>query len=97
MTTTYSDGTTQQVSLVLSDWTLNASGASPSDGNVETATTPYRNSVACQAQTINTYLFSASFPVTAGKTVASVTLPASTDQGSIHLFAVGSDQGPLTR
>jgi hypothetical protein len=46
-------------------------------------------------QTINTYLFSTSFPVTLGKTVASVTLPASTDQGSIHLFAVGSDQGPL--
>jgi hypothetical protein len=67
-----------------------------SGGNIETATTPYRNSVAGQAQTINTYLFSASFPVTGGKTVASVTLPASTDQESIHLFAVGSDQGPLT-
>ena len=96
MTITYSDGTTQQASLGLSDWTLNANSSSPSDGNVETATTPYRNSVAGQAQTINTYLFSASFPVAAGKTVASVTLPASTDEGSIHLFALGSDQGPLT-
>jgi hypothetical protein len=45
MTITYSDGTTQQVSLVLSDWTLNASGAPPADGNIETASTPYRNSV----------------------------------------------------
>lgn len=46
MTITYSDGTTQQASLGLSDWTLNANGSSPSVGNVEPASTPYRNSVA---------------------------------------------------
>ena len=52
MTITYSDGTTQQASLGLSDWTLNANSSSPSDGNVETPTTPYRNSVAGHAQTV---------------------------------------------
>jgi hypothetical protein len=41
-------------------------------------------------------MLSAAIPITAGKTVASLTLPASTNQGSIHLFAIGSDKGPLT-
>ena len=66
-------------------------------GNVAVAKTPYRNSVGGASQTINTYVLSAGFPLTAGKTVQSVTLPASADQGSLHVFAVGSDAGPLTK
>lgn len=97
MTITYTDGTTQQVALGFSDWTLNANGSQPSYGNVEVAETPYRNSTAGTSQTINTYLLSATFPVTAGKTVQSVTLPSSTNQGSLHVFAIGSDKGPLTK
>jgi hypothetical protein len=96
MTITYSDATTQQVSAGLSNWTLNANGASLSYGNAVVANVPYRNSTAGQSQTVNTYVFSASIPIAAGKTVASVTLPSSTNQGSLHLFAIGSDKGPLT-
>ncbi|MGH3266130.1 MAG: GH92 family glycosyl hydrolase, partial [Trebonia sp.] len=96
ITITYSDGTTQQVALGFSDWTLNANGSPPSYGNTEVASMSYRNSVGGQTQTVNTYVFSATIPVTAGKTVTSVTLPSSTNQGSLHLFAIGSDKGPLT-
>ena len=96
MTITYSDGSSQQVALGLSDWALNANGSPPSYGNAEVASIAYRNSVAGQSQTVNTYVLSAAIPITAGKTVASVTLPSTTNQGSLHLFAIGSDKGPLT-
>jgi hypothetical protein len=97
LTINYTDGTSQTVTLGFSDWTLNANGSSPSYGNVEVANAPYRNSVGGTSQTVNTYLLSASFPLTAGKTVESVTLPASANQGSLHVFAIGSDAGPLTK
>ncbi len=97
MTITYTDGTTSQASLGFSDWTLNANGSSPSYGNTELAQTPYRNSTAGTSQTVNTYLLSANVPITAGKTVASVTLPSSTNTGSLHVFSIGSDAGPLTK
>jgi predicted alpha-1,2-mannosidase len=97
LTINYTDGSSQTVTLGFSDWTLNANGSPPSYGNVEVANAPYRNSVGGTSQTVNTYLLSASFPLTAGKTVASVTLPASANQGSLHVFAIGSDAGPLTK
>ena len=97
MTITYTDGSSQQAALGFSDWTLNANSSSPSYGNTEVAQTPYRNTTAGTSQTVNTYLLSTSVPITAGKTVASVTLPSSTNQGSLHVFAIGSDAGPLTR
>ena len=97
MTINYTDGSSQQAALGFSDWTLNANSSSPSYGNTEVAQTPYRNTTAGTSQTVNTYLLSTSVPITAGKTVASVTLPSSTNQGSLHVFAIGSDAGPLTR
>jgi predicted alpha-1,2-mannosidase len=96
-TITYTDGTSQQVTLGFSDWTLNANGSAPSFGNQEVAQTPYRNSTSGTSQTVDTYLLNADFPVAAGKTVQSVTLPSSTDTGSLHVFAIGSDAGPLTK
>jgi hypothetical protein len=95
-TITYTDGTSQQVTLGYGDWTLNAGGASPSFGNQTVADTPYRNSTGGTSQTIGTYVFNADFPVTAGKTVQSVTLPSDTNTGSLHVFAIGSDAGPLS-
>ena len=97
MTITYTDGTSSQASLGFSDWTLNANASSPSYENTEVAQTPYRNSTAGTSQKVNTYLLSASVPITAGKTVASVTLPSSTSAGSLHVFSIGSDAGPLTK
>ncbi len=96
LTITYTDGSTQTASLVFGDWTLNAGSSGLSSGNVQVAQMSYRNSTGGSSQSVGTYVFSAAIPLTAGKTVASITLPATTDQGSLHVFAVGSDKGPLT-
>jgi hypothetical protein len=96
-TITYTDGTTQQVTLGFSDWTLGAGGSPPSFGNQEVAQTPYRNSTGGSSQTVDTFLFNADFPVAAGKTVQSVTLPSDTDTGALHVFAIGTDAGPVTK
>jgi hypothetical protein len=92
----YTDGSSQQVTLDFGDWTLNAGGSSPPSGDVVIAKTTYRDTSGGGSQTVDTYLFSDSFPVPSGKTVQSVTLPSSTNTGELHVFAVGSDKGPLT-
>ncbi len=95
-TVNYTDGSSQQVQLGMSDWTLNAGSSSPSYGNGTVAKIGYRNGSNGTPQTIDTYLFSAEFPLQSGKTVESITLPSSTNQGSIHIFAIGSNAGALT-
>ncbi|MCU4186718.1 GH92 family glycosyl hydrolase [Acidiferrimicrobium sp. IK] len=96
LTVTYTDGSSQTVTLGFSDWTLGGGGSTPSFGNGTAADTPYRNSVGGTPQTISTYLFTANFPVATGKTIASVTLPNGADQGELHVFALGTDKGALT-
>ena len=90
VTITYTDGTTSTATLGMSDWTLAAGGGSPQFGNVTVATLPYRDSVDGSKQTINTYLFAATIPVDGSKTVASVTLPATVNNGSIGIFAISA-------
>jgi alpha-1,2-mannosidase, putative len=89
VTITYTDGSTQTAQLGFSDWTLGGGSTSqPSYNNVIAATTAYRDSSGGK-NTINTYVF-ASAPITLDTTkqVASVTLPASINQGAIHIFAL---------
>ncbi|MGH9094594.1 MAG: GH92 family glycosyl hydrolase, partial [Acidimicrobiales bacterium] len=92
----YTDGSSTQVTLEFGDWTLNAGSSSPPSGNVVVAKTGYRDTSGGSSQTVTTYLFSAALPIASGKTVQSVTLPATTNTGELHVFAVGSDKGPLT-
>ncbi|WP_112433673.1 lectin [Thermogemmatispora tikiterensis] len=88
LTITYTDGSTQTAQLGFSDWTLNAGVSSPAYGNVVAAQMPYRNSGSGTPQEVETYLFaSAPIALEAGKTVASITLPATVSQGHLHLFA----------
>ncbi len=87
-TITHTDGTTRQVTLGFSDWTLGGGSRAVGHGNTVVAQTSYRNSARHGRQTINTYVFASTFPVEAGKTVKSVTLPAGT-LGQQHVFAVG--------
>ena len=61
-------------------------------GDTIVADTPYRN----PSQQIATYMFATSVPLQAGKTVASVTLPKTVSAGDLHVFAIGSNAGPLT-
>jgi predicted alpha-1,2-mannosidase len=81
---TYTDGTSRQVPLALSDW-----GASPAAGETVVATLTGRNNVNGTTGT-GTFRVFASPPVTldATRTVASVTLPESTDRGMMHVFDV---------
>ncbi len=87
VTITYTDGTATTANVGFSDWTLGGGGGTPQFGNVIVATTPYRNSGG-GPQTINTYVFAATVPVDTSKTVASVTLPSTFNNGSFNIFAV---------
>jgi hypothetical protein len=93
LTITYTDGSTQTASLGLSDWTA----GSPSFGNGVAVSMPYRNSASGSSQQLGTKVFTTNISLEAGKTVASVTLPDGADQGLLHVFALGTDTGPLTR
>lgn len=87
VTVTYTDGTTSTATLGMSDWTLAANSGSPQFGNVIVATTPYRNAPD-GSQAVNTYVFAQAIPVDGAKTVASITLPATVNNGSIGIFAI---------
>jgi len=86
-TITYGDGSTQSFTLGFSDWTLNGASAQPIAGNSVAATLPYRNS-GTGKQTLQTDMFYAAITLQAGKAVARVTLPASANQGHLHVFAM---------
>jgi hypothetical protein len=92
LTITYTDGRSQTVTLGFTDWTA----GSPAFGNGIAASTPYRNSAGASSQQIGTRVYTTNIPIPAGKTVASVTLPTRADQGLLHVFALGTDKGPLT-
>ncbi|GAB2865652.1 GH92 family glycosyl hydrolase [Actinoallomurus bryophytorum] len=88
-TITYTDGSSSTATLGFSDWTLSAGSGSPLFGNVITGTTPYRNYTTGK-DGVKTYVFSQTIPITAGKTVASVTLPPSLSTGAIGVFAIAA-------
>jgi predicted alpha-1,2-mannosidase len=88
VTITYTDGTTSTATLGMSDWTLAAGSGNPQFGNVTVATLPYRNFLDGTKQTINTYVFAATVGVDSSKTVASITLPATVNNGSIGIFTI---------
>jgi predicted alpha-1,2-mannosidase len=91
VTLTYTDGTTQQATLGFSDWTLGGGTQQPSFGNIVAVHTEYRDIQGGGKDPVGTEVF-ASAPITlhAGKQLASVTLPASTDGGILHVFAVAT-------
>jgi predicted alpha-1,2-mannosidase len=94
----YSDGSTAQYWLGLSDWTLNGGGASaPSYGNQIAATLPYRDCAGCTGpDNTKTYVFEANLPVDPTKTLTSVTLPNGATQGELHIFSIGTSTSPVS-
>ncbi len=91
---TYTDGSTQNFTLAWSDWTLNGGTSTPITADAIVASTTYRNTGG-GAQVIPTYVFYTSVGLTAGKTVASITLPSSTNNaGRLHVFAISIGGGP---
>ena len=94
----YSDGTTAQFMLGMSDWALNEGASTPSYGNQVIATMPYANCDTCSSgqDPVNIYVFYAGLPVDPGKRLVSVTLPATVSGGEMHIFAVGTGTQAMT-
>jgi predicted alpha-1,2-mannosidase len=94
----YSDGSTSQFWLGLSDWTLNAGNSKPSYGNVVAASTTYRNCAGCAGgkNTVGTDVFYAGLPVNPNKTLTSVTLPNGATGGALHIFSIGTSTKALS-
>jgi predicted alpha-1,2-mannosidase len=89
LTVTYTDGSTQQIPVAFSDWTLGAGGYQVLSSDTVAATTPYRNDTSGGNQAITTYLYATSAALQSGKTVSSITLP-NPSGGDFHVFAIGA-------
>jgi hypothetical protein len=89
LTVTYTDGSTQQIPVAFSDWTLGAGAYSVLPSDTIVAKTPYRDLIDGASQPVPTYVYATSAALQAGQTVASVTLPT-TSGGDIGIFAIGT-------
>lgn len=98
LTLHYTDGSTRNYWLGLSDWTLNAGNSKPSYGNTVAAAMTYRACPGCTGgqQSVGTNVFYAAVPVDASKTLASVTLPNVTGSGQEHIFSIGTSTTAMT-
>ncbi|MYS19908.1 MULTISPECIES: GH92 family glycosyl hydrolase [unclassified Streptomyces] len=91
VTLTYTDGTTQQAQIGFSDWTLGGGAGQPSFGNITAVHTTYRDVMDGTTDPVGTDVFAtAPIDLQAGKQLASVTLPATTSGGDMHVFAVAT-------
>jgi predicted alpha-1,2-mannosidase len=91
VTLTYTDGTTEQASVGFSDWTLGGGSEQPSFGNVVAVHTTYRDVMDGTTDPVGTDVFAtAPIALQSGKQLATVTLPATTTGGDMHLFAVAT-------
>jgi hypothetical protein len=89
---TYTDGTRQNVTVALDDWTT---PTLPAGTDVTVLTSPHRDNAAGTADSTAANVYgTAPQALDASKAIASVTLPASTDKGIMHVFAVGTE--PVT-
>ncbi|HLG78562.1 MAG TPA: hypothetical protein VKX46_19275, partial [Ktedonobacteraceae bacterium] len=88
ITLTYTDGSTQYVTLGFTDWTTTNP---PSFGNQVVVVMPYRNTPT-GPQTHQPRVYYAEVPLAAGKTLQSVTLPLSTavTGGQLHVFSIST-------
>ncbi|MEV0224576.1 GH92 family glycosyl hydrolase [Streptomyces sp. NPDC050704] len=90
LTLTYTDGSTERASVGFSDWTLGGGAQKPSYGNTVALRSPYRL-YSGGTDDVDTYAFAtAPIPLAAGKQLASVTLPASTSGGRMHVFGLAT-------
>jgi predicted alpha-1,2-mannosidase len=90
LTLTYTDGSTEKVSAGFSDWTLGGGAQKPSYGNTVALRSAYRL-YSGGTDDVDTYVFAtAPISLAAGKQLASVTLPASTSGGRMHVFGLAT-------
>jgi lysophospholipase L1-like esterase len=98
VTLRYSDGSTTQFTLGLSEWTQNLGASKVLYGNQVVVTLPYANCDTCASgeDPVNTYVYYAALPVDPGKRLVSVTLPATVSGGEMHIFAAGTGTQAVT-
>ncbi|WP_236062232.1 GH92 family glycosyl hydrolase [Actinacidiphila acididurans] len=95
-TGTFSDGSTANIPIQMSDWTLggNANGT-PAFGNIIVAKSAYRLQGTSKDGAQPFLLATAPYQIPQGKTLVSVTLPTQTGDpstvGRIHVFAIADD------
>ena len=95
-TATFSDGSTADIPIQMSDWTLGGNpNATPAYGNIVVARSAYRLSGA-NKDSAQPFLFATTpYQIPEGKKLVSVTLPTQTGDpgtvGRIHVFAVADD------
>ncbi|OIJ65781.1 GH92 family glycosyl hydrolase [Streptomyces mangrovisoli] len=87
-TVTYTDGTSEDIDLSFTDWTVGGGGGSVQYGNEVVAETAYRNVSGADKDPVATYVF-ATVPFTArdGKRIAAVRLPSDQD---LHVFTLAT-------
>lgn len=83
VTLRYSDGSTASVPITVTDW-----AQTPQGGNTVAIASPYRNCPCGSAINATTNVYSLSIPLNPALGLVSVTLPADTQPGQIHVFAV---------
>jgi predicted alpha-1,2-mannosidase len=88
LTVTYTDGSSQQIPVAFSDWTLGAGSFKALPADTMAVTTSHRNIDDGTQDAVTTYVYSVSAALQPGKTVASVTLPTGSG-GDIGVFAIG--------
>ncbi len=93
-TITYTDGSTQSITLTFSDWTLNNGASKPASGNSIAATTPYYDTAVGGKHSVPAYVFMTAVRLMAGKIPLSVQLPTTVNTGVMHIFAVGVTPSP---
>ncbi|MEU6283440.1 GH92 family glycosyl hydrolase [Streptomyces sp. NPDC047028] len=88
-TVAYTDGTTATADLSFTDWTVGGGGGTVQYGNEVVARTAYRNVAGADKDPVATYVFATvPFTAPAGKSIASVRLPA---DGDLHVFTLATD------
>ncbi|OLB66551.1 MAG: alpha-mannosidase, partial [Actinobacteria bacterium 13_2_20CM_2_72_6] len=87
-TLVYTDGSTADIDLSFSDWTLGGGGGTLMFGNLVVAKTGYRNEAGGARDPVASYMLAtAPVALAPGKQLAAVKLPQNPD---IHVFAVAS-------
>jgi len=90
-TLTYTDGSTQALTLSMTDWW----NATAQGGNQIAATCSYINTTNGQ-QNQQVHLYYAEVALQAGKAAKSITLPATVSAGQMHIFAMALSGPPYT-
>ena len=92
-TITYTDGSTQSYTLTSPDWF----STTPPSGGTLAVSSAYQNRQGNTTYAGTGNIFSETVPLTAGKTIASVSLPAggpiTAGTAALHIFAMGSSAG----